>query len=215
MLDISTSRHLDTCRPVTQTGEHMRSRRTAPLTDIEWIDGVPVGSTEAASLDGSTVQSHGHRLSERLDQRRQDRFSVSVASDNSAISKPVAQIVQATRLSPTIVVNHLNRGTSTGRLFRRLAITRGTATVRVADGDRASGTPNAGRNEVAFEGHLWAVFPPVRRVVVRVYPSASNNLTIIEVLPTRLWTGSTRWFIRAGVHAVTALTDEIERKAVP
>ena len=188
------------------------ARRSEPLDTIEWIDGVPV--TQGADEDDTTtIETRSNWVSERLSDGRAHRFEVGTTQGGSATeTKPVEQILQATRSSPNEVVAFINEGIAIGPWGRRLTIARGSARIRVSDGDRQVATSAAQvlRNEVVFAGRLWAGYPPARSVNVMVYPSASQNLTVIEVLPIRIWPGSTSLFLRAGVASITQLTDEIE-----
>jgi hypothetical protein len=65
--------------------------------------------------------------------------------------------------------------------------------------------------EVDHRGYTWRAevrcrrLAPSRPATLRVYPSPSGNLTIVELVPTRPGRIPTSSFIRAGVEALTAL----------
>lgn len=66
-----------------------------------------------------------------------------------------------------------------------------------------------------FDGSLRSGRFTRRAVTLRVYPTPSANLTVLELLPKRQWMPQTKRYLRAGVPAITALTDAIERSALP
>lgn len=67
--------------------------------------------------------------------------------------------------------------------------------------------------EVVLEGRLRMPRGFRRKVQLRVYPTPSENLTVLELLPLRRWMPQTRRYLRAGVPAITALKDRIEAAA--
>ena len=192
------------------------------------VDGATIEPNVAEyNVDGATIEPKGNRLAKWSNDHRVQRLEVSTHAGSTNPGKPVAQILQATKSPPTEVLAFLNQGAVAGRFLRKLKIDRGSATVQLASGQLASGqlaseqlarsdtkaSSKGGRHEVLLTATLFTVFPLLRKVAVRVYPSASQNLTIIDVLPLRSVPGSTKWFIAAGVAAVTELTDRIEAEA--
>ncbi len=107
-----------------------------------------------------------------------------------------AQVVQATRV-PFETVSSL--------LGERVA---------EADGLRLGARVGRGAGEVVFAGRLGGRRGRGgRRVRLRIYPTPSANLTILELLPERRWMPQTDRYLRRGVPAVSDLTDRIEAAA--
>ena len=123
-------------------------------------------------------------------------------ADTSALSavlpERVAQVIQATQV-PVDVVVALLTDTAIGR----------TGALRL---DPAP--PRITGGVATFHGRLRLQRPPGRRHVdLRVYPTTSANLTVLELLPRRRWMPQTERYLRAGVPAVSELTDRIEAAA--
>ena len=137
---------------------------------------------------GSTLDSI------RASQGRAPRHNLPTGSGGN--QKRIAQVVQATPVDATLVVE----------LIRSNAA---RATLLALDAD----DPAVGRGDVVFPGRLRMRGRTRRRVELRVYPTASGNLTVLELLPRRSWMPQTRRYLRAGVPAITELSDAIEEAA--
>lgn len=106
-----------------------------------------------------------------------------------------AQVVQATPLPTGDVITMLEAGGSVSPTLTGLTKRAGSASERVA----------------VFDGLLQLSRPSTRRrVELRIYPTASGNLTVLELLPRRVWMPQTRRYLAAGVPAITELTDHLE-----
>lgn len=111
-----------------------------------------------------------------------------------------AQVVQATQ-TPLDLVLALLAGGVVDESSKRLTLD-DAVTPTIADG------------VASFAGRLRLRRPPGRRLVdLRVYPTASHNLTVLELLPKRPWMAQTDRYLAAGVPAITELTDAIEAAA--
>ena len=109
-----------------------------------------------------------------------------------------AQVVQATPLGTSDVITMLEAGGSVSPTLTGLTKRAGSASERVA----------------VFDGVLHLSRPSTRRrVELRIYPTASGNLTVLELLPRRVWMPQTKRYLAAGVPAITELTDDLERVA--
>ncbi|MFN3218001.1 MAG: hypothetical protein ACE367_16015 [Acidimicrobiales bacterium] len=137
---------------------------------------------------GSTLESI------RASQGRAPRHNLPTGSGTN--QKRIAQVVQATPIDATRVVELIR---SNAARIPLLAL----------DAD----DPAVGRGDVVFPGRLRMPGGTRRRVELRVYPTTSGNLTVLELLPRRSWMPQTRRYLRAGVPAITALSDAIEEAA--
>lgn len=116
----------------------------------------------------------------------------STGSANPLRPKRFAQVIQATRTPLDEVLSALEARQGTWherlRIDRRLPPSKGT-----------------GRQEIMFAARLRMPIVGRRAVTLRVYPTPSRNLTVIEMLPTRRWMPQTRLYLHVGVPAITQL----------
>lgn len=137
---------------------------------------------------GSTLESL------RASQGRAPRHNLPTGSGTN--QKRIAQVVQATPIDA-------------GRVVELIRADAACVPLLVLD----TGQPAVGRGDVVFPGRLRMPGGTRRRVDLRIYPTASGNLTVLELLPRRSWMPQTRRYLRAGVPAITALSDAIEAAA--
>lgn len=130
------------------------------------------------------------------EQRREEQMSAGTGGGATLFPERQAHVIQATQISFPDVLALLAQGLATPRL--RLDST----------------TPTADEGIAVFTGHLrMRVVPVPRRIELRVYPTQSSNLTVLELQPQRTWMPRTRRYLRTGIPAITDLTDRIERAA--
>lgn len=104
-----------------------------------------------------------------------------------------AQVVQATSIKPKAVAVFLaSRIGQANRYFRITSV--------VA---RTSSQFNANA-QLRIRGTGW------RDVTLKIYPTPSANLTVIEMMPRRAWMPQTKRYLAAGVPAITELKEEVE-----
>jgi hypothetical protein len=132
----------------------------------------------------------------RASQGRAPRHNMPTGSGTN--QKRIAQVVQATPVEATRVIELIRSNAAQVPL---LAL--------------AADDPAVGRGDVVFPGRLRMPGGTRRRVELRIYPTASGNLTVLELLPRRSWMPQTRRYLRAGVPAITALSDAIEEAEAP
>lgn len=111
-----------------------------------------------------------------------------------------AHVVQATRVGVDVVVAML-----TAALGADVAGNPGAL--------RLEGSTTRENGDTEFVGRLRMSRHTWRRVRILAYSTPSENLTVLEMLPARSWVRQTRRYLRAGVPAMTALTDELEAAA--
>ena len=121
-------------------------------------------------------------------------------STNPLLPKRFAQVIQATHTPMADVLAALDDRTGVWR--DRLRI----------DG-RLPSPKSTGRRETMYGARLRMPILGRRRVTLRVYPTPSTNLTVIEMLPKRRWMPQTRRYLHAGVPAVTTLMRSFSREA--
>lgn len=165
------------------------------------IDPAPthvVGNDRLANL----VTAVGDSVAELREQRRSDAMAgVGGGVLSTVLPERIAQIIQGTLTPLDVVVALLNDGIAGAAHGRPLRIEAGTA-------------PTVLEGVASYRGSLRLSRPPTRRPVdLRVYPTASGNLTVLELLPRRRWIPQTERYLSAGVPAITELTDAIENAA--
>ena len=143
---------------------------------------------------GSVAESVEQHRAQRAQAAAQYRGSSALAN---LISQRVAQVVQATKVEFPEVLELIQTEVRTATQLRIL-----------------DHTPGSADKPDIFDGYLRLRRPPTRRrIELRVYPSASGNLTVLELLPRRGWMPQTKRYLQAGVPAITDLTDRIEAAA--
>lgn len=138
-------------------------------------------------------------LSDTLEELRQQRAATRTSDAGGTTPRHddvvdgVAQVVQATSIPLERVLAYL-------------------ASVDEVAGLRLSAPhPTVLEGMAVYSGVLRLQRPPTRRrIELRVYPTSSGNLTVLELLPQRNWMPQTKRYLQAGVPAITALTDRIE-----
>ena len=141
-------------------------------------------------------------VAESVEQHRTQRAQASSQYRGSSaltnlISQRVAQVVQATKVPFPDVLQLIQTEVRAAKQLRIL--------------EHTAGDPN---KPDTFDGYLRLRRPPTRRrIELRVYPSASGNLTVLELLPRRAWMPQTKRYLESGVPAITDLTDRIEAAA--
>jgi len=135
---------------------------------------------------------------------RSEAAAIGMANQSSRFSdllpERTAQVVQATRAPARHVIQVL-RARVDGEPFN--------------DTLWLTGSTDTGRNDVGiFEGSLAMRWPSTRRrIELRVYPTSSGNLTVLELLPKRIWMPQTRRYLAAGIPAISAMTRELSGPA--
>ena len=129
------------------------------------------------------------------EQRREEQMAAGGTS-TTMFPERQAQVIQATQVPLADVLALLAQGLTTPGL------------------DLDDTVPTANDGIAVFPGKLrMKVLPLPREVELRVYPTASSNLTVLELQPRRKWMPQTRRYLSAGVPRITELTDRIERAA--
>jgi hypothetical protein len=149
-----------------------------------------VGNDRLAALVGA--------VSDTVDELREQRLAVAMAGSGRSLHgffpERVAQVIQATKAPLDLVLALLSDGIAAETALK-LDDTRPTVKEGVA----------------SFSGKLRVPGPfGSRPVDLRVYPTASANLTVLELMPQRRWIPQTARYLRTGVPTVTRLTDLIE-----
>ncbi len=130
------------------------------------------------------------------EQRREEQMAAGTGGSATLFPERQAHVIQATQVPFPDVLALLAQGLATPRL--RL------------DGT----TPVADDGIAVFTGRLRMRIVPVRRrIELRVYPTQSSNLTVLELQPLRTWMPQTRRYLGTGVPTITDLTDRLERAA--
>lgn len=177
-----------------------------PVPDDAEIVAVPITGPDGEQLPEWSGHLVGHdrladvvegvsaTLEQMRDHRREARArNTGAARETSLLPERVAQVVQGTQVDLGSVLALLASGLATPAL------------------ELDESPPDTERGMAVYEGRLRMPGPlPRRRVVLRVYPTASANLTVLELLPRHPWVRQTRTYLRAGVPAITDLTDRIE-----
>ncbi len=136
----------------------------------------------------------------RSQQRAESHAGASGGAIASVFPEKTAQVVQATQTPLDLVLALLADGVASDA-SRRLTLDQATDPV-IAEG------------VATFPGRLRLKQSPLRRSVdLRIYPTASHNLTVLELLPRRRWVPQTDRYMAVGVPAITELTDAIEAAA--
>lgn len=149
-----------------------------------------VGNDRLATLVGAVSDT----VDELRAQRLADAMAGSGRSLHSLFPERVAQVIQATKVPLDLVLALLSDGIA------------GTTSLRLDDA-----SPTVKDGIASFSGKLRIPGPIRSRPVdLRVYPTASANLTVLELLPRRRWIPQTERYLRAGVPAISGLTDVIE-----
>lgn len=104
-----------------------------------------------------------------------------------------AQVVQATRVTPHEAAGFLRSASS--QLDDRL---------------RVDSVTERSQGQFEIQARLHVRRTGWRKVMLRIYPTPSGNLSVIEMLPRRAWMPQTERYLAAGVPAITSLTDLIE-----
>lgn len=104
-----------------------------------------------------------------------------------------AQVVQATKVEPGRVGQHVSD--RVGLVHNQL---------------RIDSTARTARGQFEADGQLYLGLARWREVTLRIYPTPSANLTVIEMLPRRAWMPQTARYLAAGVPAVAELIRQIE-----
>lgn len=158
--------------------------------------GASTGHVVGTDRLGALIGAVSDTVDDIRDQRPEAGTDMGALS--AVLPERVAQVIQATQV-PVDVVVALLTDTAIGR----------TGALRLDP------TPPRITGGVAtFTGRLRLQRPPGRRHVdLRVYPTTSANLTILELLPRRRWMPQTERYLRSGVPAVSELTDRIEAAA--
>ena len=129
------------------------------------------------------------------EQRREEQMAAGGTS-TTMFPERQAQVIQATQVPLADVLALLAQGLTTPGL------------------DLDDTVPTANDGIAVFPGKLrMKILPLPREVELRVYPTASSNLTVLELQPRRKWMPQTRRYLSAGVPRITELTDRIERAA--
>lgn len=103
-----------------------------------------------------------------------------------------AQVVQATNVTPQEAAAFLGSISEFKDQLRVVSVT------------------ERGPNEFEVRAQLRMRPTGWRAVKLRIYPTPSGNLSVIEMLPQRSWMPQTERYLAAGVPAITALTDQME-----
>lgn len=167
----------------------------APDTDVKAPEPEfhTVGRDPLGQVAGAMSDTVAHLRAQRLESRAAAIGTGRGSNHDHAIER-MAQVVQATPVDIDVVLGLLTDGT-----------------VRSATNLRLTGEPGVRNGVVLFDGYLRLRRPPTRRrIELRVYPTASGNLTVLELLPRRDWMPQTKRYLRSGVPAITDLTDRIE-----
>ncbi|MEM7287090.1 MAG: hypothetical protein AAF480_12120 [Actinomycetota bacterium] len=129
------------------------------------------------------------------EQRREEQMAAGGTS-TTMFPERQAQVIQATKVPFVDVIALLAQGLTAPGLALDDTV------------------PRADEGIAIFPGRLRMKILPLPRVVeLRVYPTASSNLTVLELQPRRKWMPQTRRYLSAGVPRITELTDRIERAA--
>ncbi len=157
-----------------------------------------VGNDHLASL----VTAVGDSVAELREQRRADAMAgLSGGVLSTVLPERVAQIIQATQVPLDLVLALMADGIAGPDHGRALRL---DSTIE----------PVVESGVATYRGRLTMTRPPTRRPVdLRIYPTASANLTVLELLPRRRWMPQTERYLSAGVPAVSELTDAIEAAA--
>jgi hypothetical protein len=157
-----------------------------------------VGNDRLATL----VTTVGHSVTELREQRLNDAMAgLSGGVLSTVLPERVAQIIQATQTPLDLVLALLADGIADASHGLALRLERTTEPIIEA-------------GVATYRGRLRMNRPPTRRPVeLRIYPTASGNLTVVELLPRRRWMPQTKRYLTAGVPAVSELTDTLEAAA--
>ena len=129
------------------------------------------------------------------EQRREEQMAAGGTS-TTMFPERQAQVIQATQVPLADVLALLAQGLTTPGL------------------ELDDTVPRTDDGIAVFPGRLrMKILPLPRSVELRVYPTASSNLTVLELQPERKWMPQTRRYLSAGVPRITELTDRIERAA--
>lgn len=177
---------------------------------LEWPDGSedePPPPTHVVGNDrlAALVTAVGDSVADLRDQRRSEAMTGTAAGGRGAplFAEQEPQVVQATQTPLDLVLALLADGVADRAARRRLRLGHTTQ-------------PQLEYGMAAFAGRLRLRPRPLhRRVTLRVYPTASHNLTVLELVPDRHlpWLSRTDAFLAAGVPAITELSDAIETAA--
>ena len=171
-----------------------------PIVGRAWLDDHPDHGEATSQVVGAdrlaqVVTVVADTVEQVREQRRTERMAAG-SGGTTLFPERQARVIQATQVRFADVLAVLAQGVATPGL--RLDST----------------VPTAQHGIAVFTGRLRMRSGPVaRRVELRVYPTQSSNLTVLELQPQRTWMPQTRRYLRAGVPAITDLTDRIERAA--
>lgn len=161
--------------------------------------------------DAETVGSGPHVVG-------RDRLGDVVASVNETVAEMREQQLEAQQSGATTRTTIFPERTA--QVVQATKVPLGDVLALLAQGLQGPGlslTPEVADIEhgiAVVRGRLrMRVVPLPRTVELRVYPTASANLTVLELLPLRRWMPQTRRYLAAGVPAITALTNRLETAA--
>lgn len=163
----------------------------APPPSFHAVGSDPLGAV-AASVADTVAEIRRHREEVRATEQATNQ-----AARHDLAMERLAQVVQATSVPLEAVLLLLR-----------------TSVPRAEHLELTDREPDVRDGVAVFNARLKQRRPPMaRRVELRVYPTTSGNLTVLELLPTRAWWGQTRRYLEAGVPAITDLTDRLEAAA--
>ena len=169
-----------------------------PILGDAWRDDDAVGDpSHVVGSDrlGHVVSIVSDTVETIREQRREEQMAAGTTG-TTMFPERQAQVIQATKVPLGDVLALLAQGLTTPGL------------------DLDDTIPTADDGIAVFPGRLRMKILPLPRVVeLRVYPTASSNLTVLELQPRRKWWPQMRRYLSAGVPRITELTDRIERAA--
>ncbi|MGI9621647.1 MAG: hypothetical protein ACR2PK_02325 [Acidimicrobiales bacterium] len=193
-VDVPIARPADEPRPGPDTGS-TSTRNPLDSGEEAPASGHVVGKDRLGNVVGA--------VNDTVEQLRQQRREAQLVgsggpSRTTLFPERTAQVIQATQVDIAIVLQLISDGIVSGAL----------------ELDAAVGVPRDG--VAVFTGRLRMPTSRLnRRIELRIYPTASTNLTVLELLPRRRWMPQTERYLKAGVPVITDLTDRIEAEASP
>lgn len=162
------------------------------------VDRSLIGGSDYVGDGLATLRDWHHKTTARR-LLPESQSSPSSTGRTALLPKRKAQVVQGTQLPLDQVLNLL---TSPDFFPRRSAFRLRPESLHDTDGEQV------------LTGTMRMALGPLRRQIqLRLYPTPSGNLTVLELLPKRRWMPQTRRFLRAGVPTITKLTDKLEQRA--